>query len=90
MNTKTSTIDESPVCPRCRSADTSVLTRSPVKDVWIVHGCKVCFYAWRNTEPEENTNPDKYPEAFRLNPNEVNNFVTVPTVPPLRSRGENR
>ena len=89
MNAKTSTTDKSPVCPRCRSAETHVLTQSPVKDVWIVHGCKVCFYAWRNTEPEENTNPDKYPEAFRLDPNEVSKFVVVPTVPPLRQRGEN-
>jgi hypothetical protein len=37
-----------------------------------------------NTEPEENTNPDRYPEAFRLDPAEVNNFIVVPTIPPLR------
>jgi hypothetical protein len=86
----TSTTDESPVCPRCSSADTHVLARSPVKDVWIVYGCKICLYAWRNTEPEENTNPVKYPEAFRQDPNEVSKFVVVPTVPPLRQRGETR
>jgi hypothetical protein len=34
--------------------------------------------------PEENINPGKYPEAFRLNPAEVNNFIVVPTIPPLR------
>jgi hypothetical protein len=35
-------------------------------------------------EPEENTNPDRYPEAFRLDPAEVNNFIVVPIIPPLR------
>ena len=84
MNAQTKTTTIHPDCPRCRSAETDILTRSPVKDVWIVHGCKVCFYAWRNTEPEENINPDKYPEAFRLDPAEVNNFIVVPTIPPLR------
>ncbi len=38
----------------------------------------------RNTELEENTNPDRYPEAFRLDPAEVSNFIVVPTIPPLR------
>jgi hypothetical protein len=84
MNTQTKTTSTRPVCPRCRSAETVILSRSPDKDVWIVHGCKVCLYAWRNTEPEENTNPDRYPEAFRLDPSEVNNFIVVPTIPPLR------
>ena len=84
MNARTKTTTIHPVCPRCRSAETDILTRSPVKDVWIVLGCKVCFYAWRNTEPEENINPDKYPEAFRLDPAAVNSFIVVPTMPPLR------
>jgi hypothetical protein len=73
-----------PVCPRCRSTETDILTRSPIKDVWIVYGCKVCFYAWRNTEPEENINPNEYPEAFRLDPAGLSNMVIVPTIPPLR------
>jgi hypothetical protein len=35
---------------------------------WLVsHGCQICFYTWRNTELEENTNPDR-PEPFRLRP----------------------
>ena len=84
MNAETKTKGQHPICPRCRSAGTDILTRSPVKDVWIVYGCKVCFYAWRNTEPEENVNPDKYPEAFRLDPAELANFVVVPTIPALR------
>jgi hypothetical protein len=84
MNTEIKAKILQPVCPRCRSAETHILTRSPVKDVWIVYGCKVCFYAWRNTELEENVNPDKYPEAFRLDPAELSNLVVVPTIPPLR------
>jgi hypothetical protein len=89
MNTEIQTKILHPVCPRCRSVETDILTRSPVKDVWIVYGCKVCFYAWRNTEPEENVNPDKYPEAFRLDPAELSKLMVVPTIPPLRkSKGD--
>lgn len=74
------------VCPRCRSADVAVISRSPVKDVWTVHGCEVCLYAWRDTEPEENRNPDLYPESFRLKAEDVGNFPIVPTIPALRKQ----
>jgi hypothetical protein len=72
------------ICPRCRSTDTAVISRSPIEGVWTVHGCQVCLYAWRDSEPEENRNPDLYPEPFRLKPEDVDNFLVVPTVPPLR------
>jgi vanillate/4-hydroxybenzoate decarboxylase subunit D len=75
-----------PVCPRCRSPNTALLTESPVKGAWIVYGCKVCFYTWRTTEPEANTNPDLYPEPFRLQPEEIGKFVVVPIIPVLRER----
>jgi hypothetical protein len=39
MNTEIKTKILYPVCPRCRSAETDILTRSPVRDVWIVYGC---------------------------------------------------
>jgi len=48
-------------CPRCRSATVEPLCDSPVAGVWTLYRCKTCLYAWRSTEPEENTNPDKYP-----------------------------
>jgi vanillate/4-hydroxybenzoate decarboxylase subunit D len=80
----TQTDQDAAVCPRCHSGETHVLTRSPVPDIWVVHGCMVCLYAWRNTEPEENRNPEKYPEEFRMDPADVTNFNVVPTVPPLR------
>jgi len=34
--------------------------------------------------PEENTDPDKYPAAFRLKPEDLAKFPLVPTIPPLR------
>jgi hypothetical protein len=74
------------VCPRCRYEQTEVLTTSPVKDAWVVYSCKRCFYAWRSTEPQENTDPDHYPEAFRLTPEAMANFPVVPTIPPLRRK----
>jgi vanillate/4-hydroxybenzoate decarboxylase subunit D len=72
------------VCPRCRSSKAEVLTSSPVEGVWTIYSCTTCFYAWRSTEPEENTDPDKYPEPFRLRPEDLAKFAVVPTVPPLR------
>jgi len=72
--------------PRCRSATVEQLCESPVVGVWTLYRCKTCLCAWRSTEPEENTNPDKYPAAFRLNPNDVANFPIVPNIPPLRKK----
>ena len=71
-------------CPRCRSATVELLCDSPVVGVWTLYRCKTCLYAWRSTEPEENTNPDKYPAAFWLSPDDVANFPIVPSIPPLR------
>ena len=59
---------------------------SPVAGVWTVFGCDTCFYTWRSTEPDENTNPDKYPEVFRLNPEDLANLPEMPTIPPLRQK----
>lgn len=50
-----------------------------------VFACATCLYAWRSTEPEENTNPDKYPAAFRLKPEQLADLAVIPTIPPLRS-----
>jgi hypothetical protein len=43
-----------------------------------------CLYAWRSTEPEENTDPGKYPEPFRLKPEDLAKFPVLPTIAPLR------
>ena len=85
----TPTREDALICPRCRSTDIAVISRSPIRDVWTVHGCTVCLYAWRDTEPEENRNPDLYPEAFRLKPEDVENFPVVPTIPALRKQPAN-
>jgi hypothetical protein len=74
------------VCPRCRSEQTEVVTMSPVKNVWVVYSCKRCFYMWRSTEPQENTDPDHYPEAFRLTPEAIAKMPVVPSIPPLRPK----
>jgi vanillate/4-hydroxybenzoate decarboxylase subunit D len=74
-----------PVCPRCRSNATGVRGVSPIAGVWTVYGCDTCFYAWRSTEPEENTNPDKYPAVFSLEPENLPKLQVAPTIPPLRA-----
>jgi hypothetical protein len=74
------------LCPRCRSATIGVRTTSPVEGAWTVYGCNTCLYAWRSTEPEENTDPDQYPPAFRLTPEDLAKLEVVPSIPPLRRR----
>jgi hypothetical protein len=76
------------VCPRCRSTPIKVLSTSPAAGVWTIFSCTICLYAWRSTEPEENMNPDKYPAVFRLQPESLEDLLTAPTVPPLRSRSK--
>ncbi len=71
-------------CPRCRSTTIEVRSTSPVAGVWTVFACTTCLYAWRSTEPEENTNPDKYPAAFRLKPDELAILPVAPSIPALR------
>jgi len=74
------------ICPRCRATVLETLAESPVQGVWIVYGCKTCFYTWRSTEPAENTDPEKYPEVFRLKPEDLQTYPVVPAIPPLRGK----
>jgi hypothetical protein len=74
-------------CPRCRSATVKVLSTSPVAGVWSVFGCATCLYAWRSTEPDENTDPDKYPAVFQLRPEDLPNLPVAPSIPARRRSG---
>ncbi|MBV9597669.1 MAG: hypothetical protein JOZ87_12485 [Chloroflexi bacterium] len=75
---------QSSICPRCRSTTVDIRMTSPVPGAWTVYGCNTCSYVWRSTEPAENTDPERYPEVFRLTPAELAAFEVVPTIPPLR------
>ena len=85
MSASTTKVTDSLPCPRCRSNTTVVRAVSPKAGVWTVYGCDTCFYTWRSTEPEENTNPDKYPAVFRLIPENLPKLEVAPSIPPLRS-----
>lgn len=74
------------VCPRCRATRIEVRSTSPEPGVWTVFGCATCLYAWRSTEPDENADPDKYPAAFRLKPEQLPGLPIAPAIPPLRGR----
>jgi vanillate/4-hydroxybenzoate decarboxylase subunit D len=78
------------VCPRCGSDTVGVRGKSAVAGIWTVFGCDTCFYVWRSTEPDENTDPNKYPVVFRLKPEELSKLPAVPTVRPKRQATENR
>jgi vanillate/4-hydroxybenzoate decarboxylase subunit D len=71
-------------CPRCRSRTIAMQSTSPVAGAWTVFGCATCLYTWRSTEPEENTNPDKYPAVFRLKAEDMPNLAVSPSIPPRR------
>ena len=85
MSAATTKVTDPLPCPRCRSNTTVVRAVSPKAGVWTVHGCDTCFYTWRSTEPEENTDPDKYPAVFRLAPENLPKLEVAPPIPPLRS-----
>ena len=85
MSAWTTKVTDPLPCPRCRSNTTVVRAVSPKAGVWTVYGCDTCFYTWRSTEPEENTNPDKYPAVFRLTQENLAKLEVAPTIPPLRS-----
>lgn len=71
-------------CPRCRAPTIALHSASPIAGAWAVFGCATCLYTWRSTEPEANTNPDKYPAVFRLRPEDMPNLAISPTIPPRR------
>lgn len=85
MSASTTNVTNPLPCPRCRSNTTVVRAVSPKAGIWTVYGCDTCFYTWRNTEPEENTNPDKYPAVFRLVPENLSKLEVAPSIPPLRA-----
>ena len=73
-----------PICPRCRSNASEVRGVSPKPGVWTVFGCNTCFYVWRSTEPEENTDPDKFPAVFRLTTENLSKLTVAPAISALR------
>lgn len=73
------------MCPRCRSGTVAHLASSPVTGAWTVFQCTTCLYTWRSSEPAENTDPEKYPAAFRLDPKSLTRLATIPMVTPRRS-----
>jgi vanillate/4-hydroxybenzoate decarboxylase subunit D len=72
------------ICPRCGSKTVTTLASSPVSGVWTVFQCTTCLYTWRSSEPAENTDPQKYPMAFRLDPKGLSGLAVIPAVPPKR------
>jgi len=76
-------MSEAPICPRCESEKTGVLTKSPVAGVWEVYHCEDCFFAWRSTEPDFITDPKKYAPEFKLTRAKLDESGIMPNVPPL-------
>lgn len=70
-------------CPRCSSAAVGLMATAPLDNAWEVYMCDVCKYSWRNTEPEERTNPDLYDERFRIDPEKISSLGVIPPIPPL-------
>ncbi|WP_346279728.1 non-oxidative hydroxyarylic acid decarboxylases subunit D [Pseudonocardia sp.] len=83
-------MSESEVCPRCGSADLSILARSAVADAWTVHGCSRCAYSWRSTEPPRTSRRDVYPDRFKLSGTEIAAAPDVPPVPEAARRSSIR
>ncbi len=71
-------------CPRCESAKPDVLSHSPVKGAWVVYHCSVCFFTWRNTEPDFITDPAKYNPHFKFKPESIDTLGIMPAIPELK------
>jgi hypothetical protein len=72
-----------PGCPRCDSQVTQLVTTSPVPGAWSVYSCLECFYGWRSSEPDYATQSNTFDRNFRINPEEIDLFLSLPTVPEL-------
>ncbi|WP_316770418.1 non-oxidative hydroxyarylic acid decarboxylases subunit D [Streptomyces sasae] len=59
------------ICPRCSSPNISLVAESPVPGHWVMRSCSRCWYAWRSTEPAAATDPDAYPDDFRITPDDI-------------------
>ncbi|SJN55353.1 non-oxidative hydroxyarylic acid decarboxylases subunit D [Vibrio ruber] len=71
------------ICPRCAHEEIALLAQSPVADVWTVHQCQRCLYTWRSTEPLRRTSREHFPDAFKMTPEEIDNAMQLPEIPPL-------
>ena len=75
-----------PACPRCGTAASRVLARSPVEGAWTMHGCPVCFYSWRDTEPPEMSTREGIAPGFRVDPATIAQGRVMPAIPPRRGK----
>jgi hypothetical protein len=69
-----------PICPRCDDPNSSILTESPVKGIWVMYRCPRCLFTWRSTEPEEVTNPARYNRDFKLTPEMIEHAMITPAI----------
>lgn len=69
------------LCPRCNNDCITVLSESDPIGLWTIHRCEECFFAWRKSEPEYITNPDKYDEHFKLTSEDIYHSLIVPEIP---------
>ncbi|WP_409311168.1 non-oxidative hydroxyarylic acid decarboxylases subunit D [Pectobacterium sp. B1J-3] len=77
---------EPKICPRCRHEHISVMYNSPVADVWAVLQCDKCLYMWRTSEPARRSDPEHYPEKFRMTEQDMAHAEPIPAIPPLKTK----
>ena len=87
MTTKpTQSSGKAPNCPRCDAAKSKIVAHSPVKGVWEMCMCPVCFYFWRSTEPAYATQAAAMNPSFRIKQEDIPNFSVMPEVLPLSNQ----
>ena len=69
------------MCPRCEAPTSIIFTVSPIKGIWTVYHCTVCFFTWRNTEPDFITDPKKYSPKFKLTIQDIAHLTDMPVIP---------
>lgn len=66
------------ICPRCDADTGHKLVDSPKGNAWEVNLCDTCCYSWRNTDPPELSDPEKYNKKFKLDPAKIPTLQVVP------------
>ncbi|MBY0215341.1 MULTISPECIES: non-oxidative hydroxyarylic acid decarboxylases subunit D [Paenibacillus] len=71
-------------CPRCESETVSLLKKAPLDHAWEIYICGTCTLSWRNTEPENITDPAKYDQRFKIDPANIEKLDQIPPIPELK------
>jgi vanillate/4-hydroxybenzoate decarboxylase subunit D len=71
-------------CVRCLADTAAVVAHAPDgSGAWEIYSCSRCNYAWRSSEPESITDPEKRDPFFQLDGVDLDELGSPLPIPPL-------